>query len=176
MDDQGNQGNQGNQDEGPRPIVSRKRLRKRRKDGWSRRDEQVFLKHLRATSNVRASARAAGKSPSSAYDLRDRDPLFAAQWAQAIDHAAPRLHSKLIVFAETGGREVEPGGDGEPGEAELADLDPDLALKLLKYHQDSAATARRGRPQPGQASEEELTAVLLRLLDALGRRLRKQRV
>jgi hypothetical protein len=163
-------------EEPPRPIVSRKRLRKRRKDGWSRGDEGIFLKHLRATSNVRASARAAGKSPSSAYDLRDRDPTFAAQWTQAIAHAEMRLHGKLIVFAETGGKEVAPGEDGEPGEADLKDLDTDLAMKLIKYHQDSAATARRGRPRPQQASDEELTAVLLRLLDALGRRLRKQRV
>lgn len=160
----------------PRPNVSQGRLRKRRKDGWSRRDERVFLKHLRATANVSASARAAGRSQSSAYDLRARDAVFAAQWDAALAEARDRLHAKLILFAETGGKEIAPGEDGEPGEADLVNFDPELTLKVLKFHQDSLGGGRRGRPRPPEVSNEELLAALLRQLDALGRRLAKKKI
>jgi len=163
-------------EEQPRPIVSGGRLRKRRKDGWTRRQEKIFIRHLRATSNIRASARAAGKSASSAFDLRKRDPRFAAEWDEALREAAPRLHSKLIVFAETKGKPVEPDEDGEPGEADLANFDPDLAFKLIKFHEGRLAGGRRGDPQPERASEEELTAALMVAFDALERRLAKKKI
>jgi hypothetical protein len=165
----------GNENEG-RPIVSNGRLRKRRKDGWSRRDEGVFLTHLRATCNVRASARAAGKSASSAFDLRKLDPVFAAHWDETLRDARLRIHGKVIAFAETRGKEILPDEDGEPGEAPLADFDPELGLRLLRFHEDRLAGGRRGRPSPEPVSDEELTAALLRQLDALGRRLRKKKI
>lgn len=164
------------EEEEARPIVSGGRLRKRRKDGWSRRDERVFLKHFRATCNVNASARAAGKSPTSAQDLRKRDPVFAADWDEALRDSHVRLHGKLIVYAETKGKEVALDDEGEPVEPSMADFDPDLALRLLKFHQDSLAGGRRGRPQPQRATEEELTAAILCGLDALNRRLAKKRI
>lgn len=159
-----------------RPIVSNGRLRRRRKDGWTRTDERTFLRHLRATGNVSASARAAGKKPSSAYDLRDRDPVFAAKWEEALRESRLRLHSKLIVYAETGG--VEPGvdEDGEPIDPGMANFQPDIAFRLLKFHADSETGGRRGRPGPPPVSEEELTAALLCQLEALDRRLAKQRM
>jgi hypothetical protein len=164
------------EDEEPRSVVSQGRLRKRRKDGWSRRDETVFLTHLRATGNISASARAAGKSPSSAHDLYDRDSIFAGGWDEALRHCRLRLHAKLILFTETGGKEVSAGDDGEPGEASMADFDPDLTLRVLKYLADCETGARRGRQPPLQASEEEVTAALLRNLDALDRRLKRRKI
>lgn len=136
-----------------RPIVSNGRLRRRRKDGWTRTTERVFLRHLRATGNVAASARAAGRSPSSAYDLRDRDPVFAANWDKALRESRQRLHSKLIVYVETGG--VDPGvdEDGEPIDPGLENFDADLALRLLKFHADSEKGGRRGRPGPPPVSD-----------------------
>ncbi len=152
------------------------KLRKRRWDGWTRKDEQVFLTHLRATSNVNASARAAGKSPSSAFGLRARDPAFAAKWDAALAEARVRLHGKLIVFAETKGKEPEPRDDGEPAEPDMANFDPDLAFKLIKFNEGRLAGGRRGHPQPQPVSDEELTAVLIAQLDALRRRLAKKKI
>ncbi len=159
-----------------RSIVSNGRLRRRRKDGWTRTDERRFLSHFRATGNVSASARAIGRKPSSAYDLRDRDPVFAAQWDKALRESRLRLHSKLIVHAETGGAEPTYDEDGEPIDPGPGLFDPDLALRLLKFHAASETGGRRGRPGPPPVSEEELAAALLWQLDALDRRLAKQRV
>jgi hypothetical protein len=164
------------EEEEVRRILSGGRLRKRRKDGWSRRDERVFFKHFRATCNVNASARAAGKSPTSAHDLRRRDPVFAAGWDEALRDSHVRLHGKLIVYAETRGKEAALDEEGEPVEPSMADFDPDLAMRLLKYHQDSLEGGRRGRLQLQRASEEELTAAILHGLDALNRRLGKKRI
>lgn len=159
-----------------RPIFSNGRMRRRRRDGWTRTNERVFLKHLRATANIAASARAAGKSPTSAHDLRARDPVFAADWAAALCESKQRLHSKLIVCAETGG--IDPGvdEDGEPVDPGLENFDPDLALKLLKFHQESETGGRRGRPGPAPVSDEELNAALLRRFDMLDRRRARQRI
>lgn len=44
-------------EEGTRPIVSHGLVRKRRKDGWTRLDEKMFLRDFRAPCNVRASGR-----------------------------------------------------------------------------------------------------------------------
>lgn len=159
-----------------RPIVSNGRLRRRRKDGWTRTDERLFLSHLRATGNVSFSARAIGRKPSSAYDLRDRDPVFAAKWDEALRESRLRLHSKLIVYAETKGAEPVLDEDGEPVDPGMENFDPDLALRLLKFHADSETGGRRGRPGPPPVSEEELAAALLCQLDALDRRLAKQRM
>jgi len=159
-----------------RPIVSNGRLRRRRKDGWTRTNERIFITHLRATGNVSASARAAGKKPSSAYELRSRDPVFAAQWDEALRDSRLRLHSKLIVYVETGGADPVYDEDGAPVDPGLENFDPDLALRLLKFHADSETGGRRGRPGPPPVSEEELNAALLRRFDQLDRRRARQRV
>lgn len=154
-----------------RPIVSHGQVRKRRKDGWTRRDERIFFKHLRATSNVAASARAAGKSPSSAHDLRARDPAFAEQWLAELRDAEIRIHGKLIVFIETRGKEAEPREDGEPVEPDMADFDPDLALKLLKYNRESRSGGRRGNQHELRiASKTELIASIRRLVAMVRKR------
>jgi len=168
------------EEEGERKFVSghgsRRRVRKRRKDGWSKRDERVFLRHFRATCNATASARAAGKGPDGAFELRRRDAAFAASWDQALAEGRLRLHAKLIMFAETNGKPVAIGEDGEPGEPDPADFDADLALKLLRYHQDLTAGRGRRRARGPQVSDEELTAALLCQLDALKRRRARVRI
>lgn len=157
--------------DGPPHVVSRGQVRKRRKDGWTKRDERIFLRHFRVTCNASASARAAGKSPSSAFDLRERDPAFAAKWNQALNEADVRLTGKLIVYAETKGREVPPDADGEPGEAGMADFDPDFTLKLLKYHQERLAGGRRHHgTRRRRASIEELTQSILKHFAVLKQR------
>lgn len=159
-----------------RRIVSNGRLRRRRKDGWTRTDERLFLRHLRVTGNVSASARAIGRKPSSAYELRDRDPVFAEGWKKMLGESRLRLHSKLIVYAETGGADPALDEDGEPVEAGFESFDPNLTIQILKLHADSETGGRRGRPGPPPVSEEELTAALLCRFDQLDRRRARQRI
>ena len=159
-----------------RPIVSNGRLRRRRKDGWTRTNERLFLRHLRATGNISASARAAGRSPSGAFELRNRDPVFAANWDGALRDSRLRLHSKLIVFAEFGGAEPAYDDDGDPIEPRMENFQPDLALRLLRFHADSETGGRRGRPGPPPVGDEELTAALLCRFDQLERRRARQRI
>jgi hypothetical protein len=158
-----------------RRIVSKGQLRKRRKDGWSRKDERVFHSHLRVTGNVTASALAAGRKPNRAYDLRKRDPVFAAQWDEALRECKLRLHSKLIAYAHSGGAEPALDEDGEPVDPGMGNFDPELAFKVLRYHPDGERNGRR-RSGPPPVSDEELNAALLCQFDALDRRRRRQRI
>lgn len=159
----------------PEEFVSRGKagpqVRRRRRDGWSKRDKRVFLDHFRATCNVSASARAAGKNEKSAWNLRDRDPEFAAEWDAALRGADVRLMAKLVVHAETKGRVVE-SEDGEPAEAGIEDFDPDLAIRLIKLRQGGPIGRhghRRGGP-PQRATKAEVIARLKKQFAALDRR------
>ncbi|MEA3047732.1 MAG: hypothetical protein QOJ53_2064 [Sphingomonadales bacterium] len=158
-------------DEKRKLVVWRGQVRRRRKDGWSRRDEDVFLAHYRLTSNASASARAAGKSPSGAFDLRAIDPDFAARWDAALAEARVRLEGKLVIYCETGGKEVAPDEQGAPAEPGMADFDPHFALKLLQYHEARRAGGRRhDGTHRRRVTIEELTQAILRQLDAFDRK------
>jgi hypothetical protein len=161
--------------EEPEKFVSRgnagPQVRQRRRDGWSRRDKRVFLAHFRATCNVTASARAAGKGDKSAWNLRNRDPEFAAEWDAALRDAEVRLMGKLVVHAETKGKVVE-SEDGEPAVAGIEDFDPDLAIRLIKLRQGGPVGrhGHRGGGRPQRAGKAELIAQLKKQFAALDRR------
>jgi hypothetical protein len=61
----------------------------------------VFLRTLRRTGNVRASAAAAGIDPGTAYDHQHKDPRFAAKWAKAL--AAARAKGQGPLHRRSGG-------------------------------------------------------------------------
>jgi len=64
--------------------------KRRRKPDWAPR----FLEVFRATCNVRLSADAAGIDRDTAYWRRQRDPTFAARWAQAEQDAIDVLEAE----------------------------------------------------------------------------------
>jgi hypothetical protein len=147
------------------------RVRKRRKDGWTKRDIATFLAHYRMTGNVTASAAAAGKSARAAANLRAVDAAFAAQMDAAEDAYDRRLESKVALFAETGGRLPPPREDGEPAEAPLEDFDPHLALAFLNYKRAKReARGRRGGPRPKSVSLDELVETFVKYMGMLKRR------
>lgn len=160
--------------EEPDKFVSRGKtgvqVRRRRRDGWTARKREIFLNHLRVTSNVAASARAAGMTEGSGHKLRARDPEFAAQWEAALREADTRLTGKLIVLAETGGKPLPEREDGEPPEAPIEDFNADLALKILALNRQSQAGKKRGGPKPRSASPEELLEAGVKLLGMMKRR------
>ena len=143
-------------------------VRKRRKDGWTRREINAFLGHLRMTGNITSSAAAIGKSGDAAQNLRAIDPEFDAQVAAAREEYKARVESKIALFAETGGKLPPLGADGMPVEPPLADFNPQLAMEWLKFLESKEATrGRRGGPRPKCASKEELVQALVGLFDML---------
>ena len=141
------------------------KLRRRRKDGWSRRVIETFLSHLRVTGDVSASAAAAGKSGRAAYNLRAVDVGFAAQMDAAQSEFEARLESRVALYAATGGKLPPLREDGAPAEAPLADFDPRLALEFLRFKQAKKETrGRRGGPRPKCASAEEVVQTVGKLV------------
>lgn len=158
-------------------FLSRKtgRMRKRRKDGWTKRDIETFLIHYHATTNIAASAAAAGKHVRGFYSLRDTDPVFAAQVDRAREEGMLRLKSKAIVYAETRGKIPPPREDGEPAEAPMETFDPEFTLKLLAHERDRREGFRpRGGPRPKSVSKEELVQTLMGLFDMIERRVARR--
>lgn len=71
-------------------ITPKKRAQKVREhppEGW----RNVFLEALANTGNVRASCRRAEVSHPTVYDLYESDPLFKAQWSEALELATDLL-------------------------------------------------------------------------------------
>jgi len=52
---------------------------------WSQTRQQIFLEHLAASANVRASQRKAGMSAGSAYRLRAQSPEFRAALGDGVE-------------------------------------------------------------------------------------------
>ncbi len=148
-----------------------RKVRKRRKDGWTRRDIRTFLTHYRMTANITGSAAAAGKHVRGVYSLRDTDPEFAADMDRAFEDSLVRLKSKAVVYAETRGKMPPPRDDGEPAEAPIENLDPEFTMKVLAHHRDRVEGRRpRGGPRPKRATREELIAAGAKLLGMMKRR------
>ena len=97
---------------------------------WSARHDAIFLGHLRETGNVTRAARAAGFTPKTAYNRRDRLPSFARAWEAALDDSEPRVEdrARAEVLKGTWGMEE---GIYEPGEPERFDFDQ--ALRWLTW-------------------------------------------
>jgi len=147
------------------------RMRKRRKDGWTKRDIEIFLSHLRVTGNVSASAEAAGKSGKAAYNLRAVDAGFAAQMDAAEAEFEARLESRIALYAETGGKLPPLREDGEPAEAPLENFDPQLAIAYLNYKRSKRETrGRRGGPRPKTVGKDELAETFVQLMGMMKRR------
>jgi hypothetical protein len=66
------------------------------------RARATFLQVLEDTCNVAEAARQAGMSRRSAYDWRDADPVFAADWKDAEEAAADKLEQVAFERAKSG--------------------------------------------------------------------------
>lgn len=66
---------------------------------------QAFVRELRRTGNVRASAFAAGVDPGTAYDHRARDAGFRAKWDGAVKAYKGRPSPQLSRAGRRGGKE-----------------------------------------------------------------------
>lgn len=161
-----------------RPI----QMRRVPKTGWTKAKRTIFLGVLAESCNVVKAVRAAGMTPSGVYQLRKRDPAFAALWAEAMEIGYERLEMALLAHALIGVNAIDIGeAIDAAADAEQADTARDagpvdsaavqLAMALLTKHRqgvDGKSVTKRGRrPTP-----EETDAALKKQLDALARKLR----
>lgn len=153
--------------------------------GWTKARRQLFLDTLAATCNVRRSIEAAGMTSSGAYQLRRRDPDFAALWNEALAIGYQRLEEALLERALGSVNDIAIGIDADdeggtivPGSGfsarRLGSADVQLALSLLNRHRAAAewggkASTGRGR---ARSTPEEIDARLTRQLDSLAKRLK----
>ena len=140
-------------------------VRKRRSDGWTQNDINIFLGHVRMTGNITSSAAAIGKSERAAQNLRGIDPEFDAQVTAAREEYKARVESKIAMFAETGGKLPPLGADGMPVEPPLSDFNPQLAMEWLRFLEAKGqARGRRGGPRPRTAGKEEVVQAVAKLI------------
>lgn len=163
-------------------------VRKGRGDGWTEAKRRVFLDHLAATCNVRASAAAAGMGEHSAYALRRRDAGFAEQWQAAVATGYAAIEAMLMARAMCGanggglekrsaggGTEKDGGSDGGGGQSpntppDLRQLDTDLALDLMRRRDAAVAARGKGGPPMRTATAKELVDALAKRIGALQKR------
>lgn len=152
----------------------RVQVRAERKDGFTAEKRQVFLDHLAGCSNVTRSAAAAGVSAVTVNYHRRRDPVFAAQCAEALETGYEGLEAMLVERAARGAAYAPGAGAANvPGPESL---DTPLAVHLLELRARGPGrrTGKAGYA-PRRVSEGELNAAILAKLDLLDRRLRKGR-
>jgi hypothetical protein len=112
---------------GKRVQIARARLRQ-----WTPRLEELFIRALTATCNVKLACRAVGLSAPSAYKHRERWPAFAERWDAAIPAGWTNVDSALVTGAIA---LLDPEVD--PPEA-LGPMSVDQAIRLVGLHQRRA--------------------------------------
>jgi hypothetical protein len=118
-------------------------LRRPRVDGWTARKRAQFLGILGETCNVSRALELVGMSAACLYRLRKRDPAFAAEWDEALEHGYALLEAKLMERA-INGRECEVlKPDGEV--VKIREVSDTLGLRLLALHERRVMAIRAAR-------------------------------
>lgn len=136
-------------------------IKKVRSDGWTKARRDAFLTELSQSCNVHRAHAAAGMGYSGAYDLRRRDPMFAAQWQQALEIGYEQLELALLRRA----REAVEGLTLDEPKEPIVKMTVEQAIDVMKRHRDSVlkGRAREMRPQARQvATQEETDTILMR--------------
>ena len=114
---------------------------------WQDRHDAIFLGHLAATGNVTAAAKAAGFTPKSAHNRRERVPGFAAGWDQALERAEVHLEGRVRAEILTRAPSLyDPAAEEAFEAADAEPFDPWLALWLLHYG-DNKKSGRHRSPR-----------------------------
>lgn len=163
--------------------VTRRQLRRVRKDGWTDARRALFLQVLAATCNVREACRAAGLHFSGAYDLRGRDPAFADAWDDAIEQSYSELEMRMLRDCLNGAVRVEVIREGDGPMARVKStktvtaVPHAIALRLLQAHRATAEARRaaRAQPQGGRPDDPDVVARMKAEMDAMVERNRAAR-
>ena len=141
------------------------KVRKPRRNEWTRAKERTFFTALAETCNVKLAAEIAGMSVAGAYWRRKRDAAFRAGWAEAIGAAYQRLELVMLDRALNGTEKVVVRKDGS--EERMREYPNQIAMHLLKMHRDSAMQAIE---EPDEADVADVRARLVEKLERLRRR------
>ncbi|KQS49757.1 MULTISPECIES: hypothetical protein [unclassified Sphingomonas] len=103
-------------------------VRRVRPNGWTPAKRKRFLIALSMTCNVTSSSAAVGMNRHSASELKRRDPLFAAQWAEALTSGYERLEEGLLAAAIAGLHEATALREGRTAihDDEVGDIQDDI--------------------------------------------------
>lgn len=145
-----------------RGIGGRLRVMAAGKHWWTERHDAVFLDHLRATGSVAASARAAGFTPKSAWNRRDRLPGFAAAMDEAREEADLELLFQLAAHAE--------GKRGDDFDGPSTPFDAEQAMRTISFRDNR----KRGRHSPRRRPPPSIEAVTDRVV-RLARAIKRKR-
>lgn len=153
-----------------------RKLQKRapRKDGWPKEIRVRFLDAFAATCNVSWAAASVGRTPSSLYALKRRDPEFALLCHEALKDGYDRLEAELLARALGQAGDEENPSEADRGEPpELPPFDATLALKILQMRQAEATRANDRRSRTfRRVTQEETDTELMRKLATAERRLK----
>ena len=125
-----------------------------------RRQMDIFLDALAGSSNVAASARAAGISANAMYRERRRNPGFAARWHEALCEGFARLDAELVSEAL-----IAPSGNVTDATLKSRAQKYRLGLSLLAAHRAAVRGARL--PAAGALPKGGAKARLVAKLDAM---------
>ncbi len=112
-----------------------------------------FLDALVATSNVTAACKTAGVATSRAYQTRQGDPAFAAQWQSALVQGYDHLEMELLAYLRNPDPDVK--------------MDVAGAIRLLTMHRETVA---RQRAVDDRRSEREVLESLDAMIEAMRQR------
>jgi hypothetical protein len=141
------------------------KIRRPRRNEWTKAKEKTFFTALAETCNVKLAAETAGMSAAGAYWKRKRDAAFRAGWAEAIGAAYQRLELVMLDRALNGTEKIVVRKDGS--EERMREYPNQIAMHLLKMHRDSAVEANQ------EVDETDIEEVRERLFAKL-QRLRKR--
>lgn len=125
-----------------------------------RRAMDIFLDALAESSNVAASARAAGVSANAMYRERRRNAGFAARWHEALCEGFARLEAELLSEAL-----IAPTGNVKEATLKSRAQKYRLGLSLLAAHRAAVRGAKL--PATGAAPDGDAKARLLAKLTAM---------
>lgn len=98
----------------------------------SQRWRTAFIAKLAETSHVRSACEHAGVSATTVYDLRRRDPGFAAKWMEALCEGYDNLEMELLHRLRAGD-----GGD--------ARYNYTVAMRMLQIHRETVTREKARR-------------------------------
>ena len=133
--------------------------------------QRVFLEWFAATCNVKWSAEMAGFNYKTVLRHRMNDAHFAEGWDRAVRQGYARLEAKVI---ETRRKETPIGIEGDWDAPEMDEIDPHLALAILREHKREIAGVKKPGRAPSVASNAEVFDALVKRLRAFGIRVEEE--
>jgi hypothetical protein len=139
---------------------------------WTAAVERRFHEVLRSCGSVRAAAHSVGFSESAVWDRLRKWPAFAEAVERVLDEAELALQLRIAcmgnnILPEEGEMPETPAHDPVP--IAPVPLDPDFAMRFLKWREEKRRGRGRHAPRARPPSIEEVTEKIVRRVEAIKR-------